>query len=53
MKYEFKIDTRVNARTLKAVENYMAANNRNKSDALRILVDKALELENQFEKLKK
>lgn len=41
----FKVDTKINQDTLKALENYMAANKRNKSDAIRLCLIKALELE--------
>lgn len=48
-----KIDTKINKDTLIALENYMAINNRNKSDAIRILLVRSLEMENQLKTIKK
>jgi hypothetical protein len=50
---EHKIDTKINKETLLALENYMAINNRNKSDAIRLLLIKSLELEGQLFSLTK
>lgn len=41
----YKIDSKINKDTLDAIERYMELNNRNKSDAIRLLLIKSLEIE--------
>lgn len=51
MKYPNKINTKITNDQLELLEGYMKDNRRNKCDAIRLLLERALEMETELQKL--